>query len=133
MRLPLKGRKHEELHREEDNTWGKYLLRSNGVCRIILGAALTLTLTLLANPAQAQAGSRASPSGDENLVQGWMGKRYAKSSGVSEPPTTEGHCPAGRTLLDGAFKSPKTVPSPVALHLAINYRLATFSAAIYPV
>ena len=85
----MKGREHEELHREEDNSWGKYPLRSNGVWRIILGAALTLSLTLSPDPAQAQAGSRASPSGDETLVQGWMGKRYAKSFGISETPTTK--------------------------------------------
>ena len=59
------------------------------MCRIILSAALTLALNLSPNPAQAQAGSRASPSGDETLVQGWMGKRYAKSSGVSETPPTK--------------------------------------------
>ena len=83
------GESYKELHMEEDNSWGKYLLRSNGVCRIMLGAALTLSLTLSPNPAQAQTGSRASPSGDETLVQGRMGKRYAKSSGVSETPATK--------------------------------------------
>ena len=87
MRLHLGGEKPEELHREEDNSWGKYLFRSNGVCRIIVGAALTLCLTL--SPTAAQAGSRASPSGDETLVQGRIGKRYAQSSGVSETPTTK--------------------------------------------
>ena len=89
MRLHVEGERYEEFHLEENNSWGKYLLRSNEVCRIILGAALTLSLTLSPNPAQAQAGSRASPSGDETLVQGRMGKRYAKSSGVSETPTTK--------------------------------------------
>ena len=63
--------------------------------RIILGAALTLALTLSLNPAQDQAGSRASPSGDETLVQGWMAKRYAKSSGVSETPITKVIAPRG--------------------------------------
>jgi hypothetical protein len=74
---------------EEDNSWGKYLLRSNGVCWIILGAALTIALTLSPNAIQAQAGSRASPFGDETLVQGRMGMRYAKSSGFSETLTTK--------------------------------------------
>ena len=68
MRLHREREKHEALPPEEDNSWGKYLLRSNGVCRISLGLALTL---------------------DETLVQGRMGKRYAKSSGVSETPTTK--------------------------------------------
>ena len=47
------------------------------------------SITLSPNPAQAQAGSRASPSGDETLMQGRMGNRYAKSSGVSGTPTTK--------------------------------------------
>src|SRR5665647_257110 len=72
---------------EEDNSWGKYLLRSNGVGRIILGAALVLSLTVSPKPGQAQSGSRANPSGDATLAPGWMGKRYAKSFGVSETPT----------------------------------------------
>jgi hypothetical protein len=74
------------LHLEEDNSWGNNLLRSKGLGRIILGAALTLTLTLSPSQAQTQADRRASPSGDENLVQGWMGQRYGKSSGVSKTP-----------------------------------------------
>ena len=89
MRLRLEGRKHEELHLGEDNSWGKNLLRSKGVGRIILGAALTLTLTLSPHRAQTQAGRRASPSGDETLVQGWMGQRYAKSPGVLETLATK--------------------------------------------
>ena len=94
---------------EKDNAWGKYLLRSNGVGRIILGAALTLALTLSPNPAQAQAGSRVSPSGDETLVQGRMGKRYAKSSGVSETPTTKVIPPR-----DGRFlRAPLSPPRPI--------------------
>ena len=72
---------------EEDNSWRKSLLRL--VCRIILGAALTLSLTLSPHPAQAQVGSRASPSGDATLLQGRMGMRYAKSSGFSETLTTK--------------------------------------------
>jgi hypothetical protein len=132
MRLYLKGRKHEELQREEDNSWGKYLLRSNGVCQIILGAALTLTLTLSPNSAQAQAGSRASPSGDETLVQGWMWKRYAKSSGVSETPATKVIAPRdGRfsmaplsplRLFDRPprFTSPLNIVSPPSAQLSIR-------------
>ena len=117
---------------EEDNSWGKYLLRSNGVCRIILGAALTLSLTLSPHPAQAQAGSRASPSGDETLVQGRMGKRYAKSSGVSETLTTK-VIPQrdGRFLMASLsplrpfdrlprFTSPLNIVSPPAAQLSIR-------------
>lgn len=74
---------------EEDNSWRKYLLRSNRMARIILGAALTLSLTLLPHPGQAQSGSRASPSGDETLVQSWMGKRFTKSYGGSGTLTTK--------------------------------------------
>lgn len=85
----MRGESYEELHMEEDNTWRKCLLGSNGVGRLILGAALTLSLTLAPNPAQAQAGSWASPFGDETLVQGRMGKSYAQSFGVSETLTTE--------------------------------------------
>ncbi len=90
---------------EKDNTWGKYLLRSNGVGRIILGAALTLSLTLSPNQAQAQAGSRASPSGHETLVQGRMGKIFAKSFGVSETPTTMVIPPRGERFLMASLKS----------------------------
>lgn len=96
----MRGESIEELHLEEDNSWGKYLLRSNRVARIILGAALTLSLTLLPNPGQAQSGSRASLSGDETLAPGWMGKRYAKGFGVSETPTTQVIAPQdGRFLM----------------------------------
>lgn len=77
------------MPREEDYSWGRFRLTANGVCRIIWGAALTRALTLSPNPAQAQGGSRASPSGDETLVQAWMGKRYAKSFGVPETPATK--------------------------------------------
>jgi len=118
---------------EEDNSWGKYLLRSNGVCRIILGAALTLPLTLSPNPAQAQADSRASPSGDETLMQGRMGKRYPKSSGVSETPTTK-VIPRrdGRFLMAPLsplrpfdrlrrFTSPLNIVSPPSAQLAIRF------------
>jgi cell wall-associated NlpC family hydrolase len=73
---------------EKDDARGKCLLRSNRVGRIILGAALTLSLTVSPHQAQAQAGSRASPSGRETLVQGRLGKIFAKSFGVSETPTT---------------------------------------------
>jgi hypothetical protein len=69
---------------EEDNSCGKYRLRSDGLDWLILGAALALFLTFLPHPAQAQAGSRGSPSGNETLVPGRMGERYAKSLGVSE-------------------------------------------------
>jgi len=72
MRLHVEGESYEELHLGEDSSRGKYLLRSNGVGRIILGAPLTLSLTVSPHPGQAQAGSRASPSGDETLVQDWM-------------------------------------------------------------
>jgi hypothetical protein len=34
----LRRESYEELPMEEDNSWGKYLFRSNGVYRIILGA-----------------------------------------------------------------------------------------------
>ena len=68
--------------------------------RIILGAALALSLTLSPHPGQAQAGSRANPSGDETLVQGWMEKRYAQSFGVSETPTMKVNAPHdGRFLM----------------------------------
>ena len=115
---------------EEDNSWGKYLLRSNGGCRIILGAALTLALTLSANPAQAQAGSRASPSGDETLIQGRMGERYAQSSGVSETPVTKVILPRDGCFLMAPlsplrpfhrlprFTSPLNVVSPPATQLS---------------
>lgn len=73
---------------EEDNSWVRYLFRSNGVGRLILGAALTLSLALSPNEAQAQAGSRASPSGAETLVQGRMGQRSAQSFASLETPTT---------------------------------------------
>jgi len=118
---------------EEGNSWGKYPLRSNGVCRIILGAALTLSLTLSPNPAQAQAGSRASPSGDETLVQGWMGKIYAKSFGVSETPTTQVIAPRdGRFLMASLsplrpfdrlprFTSPLPIDSPPSAPLSIRF------------
>jgi hypothetical protein len=115
---------------EKDNAWGKYPLRSNGVCRIILGAALTLSLTLSPNPGQVQAGSRASPSCDETLVRGWMGKRYAKSFGVSETPATQVIAPRdGRFLMaplsplrpfdrPPRFTSPLTIVSPPSAPLS---------------
>lgn len=89
MIATLRGESYEELHMEEDNSWVRYLFRSNGAGRIILGGALTLSLTLSPNPAQAQTGSRASPSGYETLGQGRMAERFAKSFGVSETPTTK--------------------------------------------
>ena len=89
MRFHIEAESYEALHREVNNSWEKYLLRSTGVCRIISGVALTLFPTLLTNPDQAQAGSRACPFGDETLVQGWMGRRYAGSPGVSETLTTQ--------------------------------------------
>jgi hypothetical protein len=78
---------------EEYHSWEKYLLRSNRMARIILGAALTLSLTLLPNPGRAQSGSRANPSSDEALVQDWMGKRYAKGFAVSETPARKVNAP----------------------------------------
>jgi cell wall-associated NlpC family hydrolase len=51
---------HVEM--EKNPSWVKYLL--------ILGAALTLSLTLSPHPAQAQADSRAGPSGDETRRDG---------------------------------------------------------------
>jgi hypothetical protein len=60
--------------------------QGQGVGWIIQGAALTPALTLLANSAQAHAGGRASPFGDETLVKGRMAKRYARSPGASETP-----------------------------------------------
>jgi hypothetical protein len=96
----LRGESIEELHLEEDNSWGNYLLRSNRVARIILGAALTLSLTLLPNPGQAQSGSRASLSGDATLAPGWMGKSYAKGFAVSETPAMQVIAPQdGRFLM----------------------------------
>ena len=113
---------------EEDNSWGKYPLSSNGVSRIFLGVALTLS----PNPGQAQAGSRANPSGDETLVQGWMKKRYAKSFGVSENPITQVIPPRdGRFLMallsplrpfDGLprFTWPFKIVSPTVVQLSIR-------------
>jgi hypothetical protein len=92
---------------EEANSWGKYLLRSNGVARIILDAALTLSLALSPNPAQA--GSRVSPSGDETLAPGWMEKRYAKSFGVSETPTTKAIAPRDGHFLMASLSPPQPV------------------------
>ena len=82
---------------EEHKSWGKYLLRSNGVGRIILGAALALSLTLSPNPGQAQSGSQASPFADATLVQRRMAayllpdarERSPKNFGFSETPTTQ--------------------------------------------
>jgi len=74
---------------EEDNSCGKYLLRLDGLGWLILGATLILFLTFSHHPAQAQAGSRGSPSGNETLVQGRMGESYAKSFGVSETLSTK--------------------------------------------
>ena len=85
---------------EGDNSWGNYPLRSNGVDRIIWGAALALYLTLWPIPGQAQAGSRVSPSGDATLVQGWMEQRYAQGFGVSETPAMQVNAPQdGRGLM----------------------------------
>jgi hypothetical protein len=104
--------------------------------RIILGAALTLSLTVSPNPGQAQAGSLASPSGDETLAQGWMEKRYAKSFGVSETPTTKAIAPRdGRFLMARPspltpfdrlerFNSPLPIVSPPSAPLSIRSNLA---------
>ena len=92
---------------EKDNAWGEYLLRSNGVGRIILAAVLTLSLTLPPNPGQAQSGSRANPSGDETLVQGWMEKRYAKSFGVSETPGMKVNAPPDGRFLMASLSPPR--------------------------
>ena len=91
---------------EEYNSWGKYPLWSNGVARIISGAALILSLTLLPDPGQAQSASRASPSGDETLVQGWMEQRYAKGFGVSATPAMKANTPQ-----DGRFLMASLTPS----------------------
>jgi hypothetical protein len=45
----------------------------------------------------------------------------------------EGHCPPGRTIPDGVLRSPEPVPSSAGPYLAINRRIATYNAAIYPV
>ena len=82
---------------EEANSWGKYLLRSNRVARIILGAAFTLSLTLSPNPGRAQSGSRANPFADATLVQRRMAscllpdarERSPKNFGLSETPATQ--------------------------------------------
>jgi len=118
---------------EEDHSWGKCLLRSNGVGRIILGAALTLCLALSLNPAQAQAGSRGSSSGHENLVQGRMGERFAKSYGVSKIPTAK-VIPTrdGRFLMASLsplrpfdplprFPSPLSIVAPPSAQLSIRF------------
>ncbi len=105
----MRGESIEEFHLEEDNSWGNYLLRSNRVARIILGAALTLSLTLLPNPGRAQSGGRASLSGDATLAPGWMGKRYAKGFGVSETPTTEVIAPQDRHFLMASLNSRRPV------------------------
>jgi hypothetical protein len=84
---------------EEDNSCGKYLLRLDGQGWLILGAALTLLLTFSTHPAQAQAGSRGSPSGHKTWLQGRMGESYAKSFGVSETLATKVIMP----LPDGRF------------------------------
>jgi hypothetical protein len=89
---------------EEDNSCGKYRLRSDGLGWLILGAALTLFLTLLPHPAQA--GSRESPSGNETMMQGRMGERYAKSFGVSETPTTQVILPQDGGFLLASLRSP---------------------------
>jgi hypothetical protein len=128
----LEGEKSEELPLEENTSWRKYLFRSYGGCRIILGAVLALALTLSPNPAQAQTGSRANPSGDETLVQGRMGKRYAKSSGVSETPTTKVMPPGDERFLMATlspprpfdrlprFTSPLTIVSPLSAPRSIR-------------
>jgi cell wall-associated NlpC family hydrolase len=82
---------------EEVNSRGKYLLRSNRVARIILGAAFTLSLTLSPNPGQAQSGSGANPFADATLVQRRMAsyllpdarERSPKNFGLSETPATQ--------------------------------------------
>jgi cell wall-associated NlpC family hydrolase len=91
---------------EEDNTCGRYRLRSDGLGWLILSAALTLFLTFSPHPAQAQAGSRGSPSGNETLVQGRMGERYAKSFGVSETPTKQVILPQDGGFLLASLRSP---------------------------
>jgi hypothetical protein len=94
---------------EEDNSCGKYLLRSDGLGWLILGAALTLFLTFLPHPAQAQAGSRGSPSCNETMMQSRMGERYAKSFGVLETPTTKFMpLPDGRFLMASLRSPPRS-------------------------
>ncbi len=91
---------------EEDNACRKYLLRSEGLCWLILGAALTLFLTFSTHPAQAQAGSRGSPSGNETLVPGRLGEIYAKNFGISETPTTQVIPPLDGRFLLASLESP---------------------------
>lgn len=122
----MRGESYEELHREEDNSWVKYLLKSNGACRIFWARINSIPDFIT------QAGSRASPSGDETLVQGRMGKRYAKSSGVSETPTTKVIPPRdGRFLMAPLsplrpfhrlprFTSPLNIVSPPSAQLSIQ-------------
>ena len=40
MTLHIEGESYEELYMEEDNSWGKYLLRSNGVLPDNLGRGI---------------------------------------------------------------------------------------------
>ena len=42
MRLHLEGESYEELHMAKENSWGKYLLRSNGMGWIIWGLIINL-------------------------------------------------------------------------------------------
>jgi len=91
------------------------------------------SMTLSPNPDQAQAGSRASPCGDETLMQGRRGNRYAKSSGVSETPTTkvipqrDGHflmaplSPLRPFDRLPRFTSPLNIVSPPSAQLSIRF------------
>ena len=56
-----------------------------------------------------------------------------KALGVSETPATKVIALPGRTILDGDPRSPEFVPNPAGSYLAINWRIATFNTAIYPV
>ena len=95
---------------EEGHSWGKYRLRSDRLGRLILGTTLILFLIFSPYAAQAQAGNRASPSGNETLVQGRMGESYAKSFGVLDTPATQ-----IMPLSDGRFL-PASLSSPSRLY-----------------
>ena len=96
------------------------------------GGGINSILTLSPDPAQARAGSRASLSGDEAPMQGWIGKRSAKSFGISETPTARLIPPGdGRFLMAALsplmpfhrlplFTSPLPIVSPTSTQPAIR-------------
>lgn len=95
----LKGGNYEEVHAEGHNSWRNYLLGSNKAGRKILGAALTLALTLSFQAAPAQAGSRTSPFADATLVQGRMGGKSPQNLGFLAAPATKAITPRQRRSL----------------------------------